>query len=155
LPPLAGRLQRARVRAGVLAGLRPRRARRRHRRVPAARAPLRRSRGPHGILIVPADQGLPGGSTGSPAAAGSDLGLRTASGFVMAVLALGTAWLGGWVFVVFWAGAAVLILWEWSTLALASARRVPWIAVGIVYAGAAFAAPVVLRSDPDAGFRAI
>jgi phosphatidate cytidylyltransferase len=104
-------------------------------------------------VSAPSDQRPPDVTAGSPP--GSDLGLRTASGVVMAVLALGTAWMGGIAFQLFWAAAAALIFWEWTKLALPSPRRVTWIAAGIVYAGATFAAPVVLRGDPDDGFRAI
>ena len=47
---------------------------------------------------------------------GSELILRILSGLVLAPLAVGVAYLGGWAFVVFWSVAALLVLWEWCTL---------------------------------------
>jgi phosphatidate cytidylyltransferase len=47
---------------------------------------------------------------------GSELILRILSGLVLAPLAVGVAYLGGWAFVVFWSIAALLVLWEWCTL---------------------------------------
>jgi phosphatidate cytidylyltransferase len=42
-----------------------------------------------------------------------ELMLRIVSAVVLAPLALGVAWLGGWVFVAFWTIVAGGILWEW------------------------------------------
>jgi len=46
----------------------------------------------------------------------SNLTLRIASAVVMAPLALWTAYLGDWPFALFWAIAAIAVLWEWITL---------------------------------------
>jgi phosphatidate cytidylyltransferase len=42
--------------------------------------------------------------------------LRVASAIVLAPLAIAVVWLGDWPFVLFWAIAAVAVLWEWHTL---------------------------------------
>lgn len=44
----------------------------------------------------------------------ADLGLRLVSGVVMVALALGALWAGGHVFALFWAAAAMAVLWEWQ-----------------------------------------
>ena len=54
---------------------------------------------------------------------GSELILRILSGLVLAPLALGVAYLGGWAFVAFWSIAALLVLWEWCTLVAGAERR--------------------------------
>jgi phosphatidate cytidylyltransferase len=53
---------------------------------------------------------------------GSELILRILSGLVLAPLAVGVAYLGGWSFVVFWSIAALLVLWEWCTLVAGGER---------------------------------
>jgi phosphatidate cytidylyltransferase len=88
------------------------------------------------------------------AAPSSDLPKRMASGLAMAALALGTAWVGGIAFDVFWAAAAALILWEWVRLPPAT-QRLPWVAPGLLYAGIAFLAPVMLRADEPFGLLAV
>jgi phosphatidate cytidylyltransferase len=76
---------------------------------------------------------------GAAPAPRSELALRVGSGLVMAGLALGTAWLGGWAFGLFWTLAAMLAMREWLTLVgLAGGRRqVGWLlgSLGIAYAG--------------------
>jgi phosphatidate cytidylyltransferase len=54
---------------------------------------------------------------------GSELILRILSGLVLAPLAVGVAYLGGWAFVAFWCIAALLVLWEWCTLVAGAERR--------------------------------
>jgi phosphatidate cytidylyltransferase len=54
---------------------------------------------------------------------GSELILRILSGLVLAPLAVGVAYLGGWAFVAFWSIAALLVLWEWCTLVAGGERR--------------------------------
>lgn len=44
---------------------------------------------------------------------GSDLGLRTASALVLAILAVLATWLGGTVFALLWWVAGLCVLWEW------------------------------------------
>jgi phosphatidate cytidylyltransferase len=87
------------------------------------------------------------------AAPASDLGKRAASGVVMAALAIGSAWVGGIPFVLFWVAAAALILWEW--LHITATQRLALLFPGLVYAGVACAAPIVLRLDPQDGLAAI
>ncbi|MBX9843027.1 MAG: phosphatidate cytidylyltransferase [Xanthobacteraceae bacterium] len=54
---------------------------------------------------------------GLPILAGrSNLALRVVSSLVLAPLAIGAAWFGGAVFIVFWLIAALVVLWEWQTL---------------------------------------
>jgi phosphatidate cytidylyltransferase len=135
--------------------------------------------------------------------------VRTASGLVLAAIALAVAYFGGWAFVAFWGGAAVLVFWEWTGLVAGSHSRVTLVpggvavalaaglagtmgnsaagvhpmrlvlalvvlsvgtlaavafarhknpvttAVGVLYAGALALAPIVLRSDVEAGFLAV
>jgi hypothetical protein len=47
---------------------------------------------------------------------GSELALRVCSALVLVPLAIGTAYLGGWPFALFWGAAAIGVLWEWSSL---------------------------------------
>jgi len=135
-----------------------------------------------------------------------NLTLRMASAAVLAPVALVAGYLGGWIFFVLCALAALGIFWEWSRLsgsgdpvivalgvvALVAAfafagfghaaaaaaavvvgallagiaaplmgpggQRVPvrgiWAAGGVVYAGAAFLGPALLRRDAEFGFTA-
>lgn len=55
-----------------------------------------------------------------PAGAFSDPDLlrRIASALVLIPVAIGTAWLGGWPFALFWLVAAIAVLWEWNRLIL-------------------------------------
>lgn len=55
------------------------------------------------------------GPTAQPSTA-SNLTLRIASALVMMPLALAAAYFGGWPFALFWAVAAIAILWEWTAL---------------------------------------
>jgi phosphatidate cytidylyltransferase len=45
-----------------------------------------------------------------------ELTLRVASALVLAPLAVGVAYVGGWPFVLFWGAAAIGVWWEWSRL---------------------------------------
>src|SRR4051794_4697700 len=45
-----------------------------------------------------------------------NLVLRVASSAVLAPLAIGIAYLGGWPFAIFWTIAAVAVWWEWTKL---------------------------------------
>lgn len=54
---------------------------------------------------------------------GSDLLLRAVSALVLAPVAIGVAYLGGWVFAVFWGIAAMIVMWEWTTLVAGRDRR--------------------------------
>ena len=57
----------------------------------------------------------PGSASGR---ASDDLRLRVISAAVLAPLALGAAWLGGWPFLLFWTAAACVIQWEWRNIAV-------------------------------------
>jgi phosphatidate cytidylyltransferase len=57
------------------------------------------------------------------AGSGGELALRVGSALVLVPLAIGTAYLGGWVFAVFWGVAAVVVMWEWTLLVSADERR--------------------------------
>jgi phosphatidate cytidylyltransferase len=46
----------------------------------------------------------------------NNLLLRVVSAIVLAPLAIGSAWLGGWPFALFWTAAAFAVLWEWVAL---------------------------------------
>lgn len=65
-----------------------------------------------------------GGRPDGPAARGGDLGLRVASGIVMAAAALLATWLGGVVFAAFWLAAGIAIALEWITIARAEPRAI-------------------------------
>ena len=79
----------------------------------------------------------------------------------MAPVAIGIAWLGGWPFVLFWAAAACIVLWEWTRLVARSsagesyAGFFAWMIAGLLYAGVLALAPAILRRDPALGFVAI
>lgn len=86
---------------------------------------------------------------------GDNLSVRLASSLVLAPLALVAAWVGGAVFVIVWAGAALIIGWEWIKLVAPARDPMPWRVAGMVYAGVAFLAPVLLRADVNNGFAAL
>ena len=81
----------------------------------------------------------------------SNLVLRIVSAAVLAPLAVAAAYFGGWPFVLFWAVAAGAVLWEWTRLV----KGAVWVAAGVFYAAAMFAAPVLLRADAQYGLFAI
>jgi phosphatidate cytidylyltransferase len=53
-------------------------------------------------------------TTSTPSA--RNLWLRVASAAILAPLAIGAAWFGGWPFTVFWGMAAIAVWWEWIGL---------------------------------------
>jgi phosphatidate cytidylyltransferase len=53
----------------------------------------------------------------------SNFGLRIISTAVLAPLALGIAYVGGWAFALFWGAAALVVLWEWSRFVCGDGRR--------------------------------
>jgi phosphatidate cytidylyltransferase len=83
---------------------------------------------------------------------GSELALRVGSALVLVPLAIGTAYLGGWLFALFWGAAAMGVLWEWTALLTRNDQRSVLLtggaslalAVVLVAAGHLFAAVVVL-----------
>lgn len=62
---------------------------------------------------------------------GGDFPKRAAAGVVMMAAALGSAWAGGAIFAVFWAAAALGVLWEWQSL-VAREQRLPRFAGGVL-----------------------
>jgi phosphatidate cytidylyltransferase len=86
---------------------------------------------------------------------GDNLSVRLASSLVLAPLALAAAWFGGAVFVIFWAGAALIIGWEWIKLVAPARDPLPWRVAGVIYAAIVFMAPVLLRADVNNGFVAL
>ena len=54
---------------------------------------------------------------------GGELTLRVCSALVLAPLAIGIAYVGGWLFVVFWGLAAIGVFWEWTALVAGGDRR--------------------------------
>jgi phosphatidate cytidylyltransferase len=58
-----------------------------------------------------------------------ELALRVCSALVLVPLAIGTAYLGGLPFAIFWSLAAIGVFWEWSAL-VAGNRRRPAVMVG-------------------------
>lgn len=81
----------------------------------------------------------------------SNLVLRILSAAVLAPVAICVAYLGGSSFAVFWAIAAIAVLWEWTKLVTGPG----WIVAGVGYAGVMLAAPIILRSDAQLGFLAL
>lgn len=83
---------------------------------------------------------------------GSELALRVGSALVLVPLAIGTAYLGGWPFALFWGAAAMGVLWEWTALVARNDQRSVLLtggaslalAVVLVAAGHLLAAVVVL-----------
>ena len=98
-----------------------------------------------------------------PESGSSNLLLRIASSAVLAPVAILIAWLGGWVFVLFWTACACIVLWEWSALVRNSSPLeasgygwfAGWMIAGLAYAGALLLAPVILRADVALGLVAI
>jgi phosphatidate cytidylyltransferase len=65
----------------------------------------------------------PAGPSGTIARPRGELALRVCSALVLVPLAIGTAYLGGWPFAIFWSLAAIGVLWEWSSLVGGAQRR--------------------------------
>jgi phosphatidate cytidylyltransferase len=55
----------------------------------------------------------------------SELALRVGSALVLVPLAIGTAYIGGWPFAVFWGIAAIGVLWEWTALVAGNDHHSP------------------------------
>jgi len=74
--------------------------------------------------------------TGRPSSA-SNLTLRIVSAVILAPLALLTAYLGSWPFAIFWAMAALAVLWEWIVLVVGGSYRLmfSWCTGAIAVAG--------------------
>ena len=81
--------------------------------------------------------------------------VRLASSAVLAAAALAAAWLGGIVFAVFWAAAALVVAWEWTRLVAHADKRAHWLVAGGLYAAVTLIAPLMLRAEPDHGLTAV
>ena len=81
----------------------------------------------------------PANPSGTIPPGSGDLTLRICSALVLAPLAIGTAYLGGWPFAMFWSAAAIGVFWEWCALVAGNGRR-PVVMAG----GAALAASFAL-----------
>jgi phosphatidate cytidylyltransferase len=79
---------------------------------------------------------------------------RVLSAAVLAPIALAAVYYGGWPFLLFWAIAAVIVLWEWTRV-VGGAARPGWIIVGAGYAVLLLIAPVLLRHDQSYGMAAL
>jgi phosphatidate cytidylyltransferase len=85
--------------------------------------------------------------------AGSDLRLRVGSALVLAPAAIGVAYLGGWLFTLFWAGAAILVMREWTALVTGAERR--WLAAaGMITVAIAAALAAMALGDGRATYLA-
>jgi phosphatidate cytidylyltransferase len=85
----------------------------------------------------------------------SELQLRVVSAIVLAVLAIGSAWLGGMVFVLVWGIMALIVVQEWMTITRIKPGFAFWGSAGIVYAAALFFSVLALRGDARFGLAAI
>jgi phosphatidate cytidylyltransferase len=79
---------------------------------------------------------------------------RVLSALVLAPIAIGAMYYGGWPFALFWGIAAVIALWEWTRI-VGGPRRYAWALAGVLYAALLFIAPVTLRADTGYGIAAI
>ncbi len=88
---------------------------------------------------------------GAEGTAKPDLAVRTLSALVMAALAGGALWLGGWWWIGFVALVALGVFVEWNRLtgrfARSASGRGLWNAAGLIYIGSAGAVLVVMRND--------
>jgi phosphatidate cytidylyltransferase len=78
-------------------------------------------------------------NSAASAAASGDLPKRVASSVVMVVLAIATAAIGGWTFVLFWAAVTVGVYWEWTSMVAGDAKP-PLVVAGAALLLAAAAA---------------
>ena len=65
----------------------------------------------------------PANPSGAVAPGNRELLLRVCSALILVPVAIGTAYLGGWPFAVFWSVAAIGVFWEWSSLVSRGERR--------------------------------
>lgn len=78
-----------------------------------------------------------------------DLGVRTASGIVMVVIAVAALWAGGWIFGALALLAAAAMLWEWhgitAKMPVSDGGRIGWLTSGLVYIGLGVTAVYMIR----------
>lgn len=84
-----------------------------------------------------------------------ELGLRVVSAIVLAVMALGSAWWGGTLFIAVWAALSAFVLAEWLTITRGKPGFAGWALAGLVYAGSLFVAMWLLRGDARYGLVAV
>ena len=70
----------------------------------------------------------------------SNLTLRILSAVVLAPLAIFAAYQGGWTFVLFWAVAAIAVLWEWTIMVVGASQRLMFLSCAGAIAIAGFVA---------------
>jgi phosphatidate cytidylyltransferase len=87
--------------------------------------------------VTQADPASGPGDAGARAPAVSNLVLRIASAVVLAPVALGAAYVGNWPFALFWAVAAIAVLWEWIALVAGPGHKLMFSACGSALAVAA------------------
>ena len=92
--------------------------------------------------------------------AGANTRTRVLSALVLAPVAFGAAWFGGWAFAAFWILAAIAVLYESTKIVLGAAdlvgaSRAAWLAGGAAYAFLMGWSPIVLRNDPQFGLAVI
>jgi len=85
----------------------------------------------------------------------SELTQRVVSAIVLAIIAIGTAWWGGWPFALVWAGLALAVFAEWLGIVRQGGGGPGWLAAGVVYAGLLALATIGLRGAGTLGFVAI
>ena len=68
----------------------------------------------------------------------NNLALRILSAAVLAPLAIFAAYHGGWAFILFWGVAAIVALWEWTTMVVGATYRLMFVSSGGAIAIAAF-----------------
>jgi phosphatidate cytidylyltransferase len=88
-----------------------------------------------------------------PAIPRNDFAMRLVSALVLAAVAGGALWFGGWVWIGFVVLVAGLILWEWNRLVNAAKGsaigEIVWLFFGAVYVGGAAFAMVLVRNGPQ------
>jgi phosphatidate cytidylyltransferase len=89
--------------------------------------------------VVGADP-VPRPSDAGSQLSGSNLALRVVSAAVLAPLAFLSAYVGGWPFALFWGTAAVIVLWEWTTLVAGPTYRLMFSSCGAALAASGFVA---------------
>lgn len=85
----------------------------------------------------------------------SELQLRIVSAIVLAVLAIGSTWAGGWIFIAVWAVLSLIVVQEWMTITRIKPGFAFWGGAGIIYATALFFSVIALRGDSRFGLPAI
>jgi phosphatidate cytidylyltransferase len=89
--------------------------------------------------VVGADP-VPRSSDAGSQLSGSNLALRVVSAAVLAPLAFLSAYIGDWPFALFWGTAALIVLWEWTTLAAGPTYRLMFSSCGGAIAASGFVA---------------